>query len=83
MSNLTADQQRELSQKKIGTFFGKNDCQTCGGDGIIEEMGDGENFEYDVIAEHQCPDCQGKLKELEEEQERDHRQILKENNCLA
>jgi len=82
MSNLTADQQRELSQKKVGTFFGK-ECETCGGDGIIEEMGDGDNFEYDVIAEHPCPECQGKLKDLEEEQDRDHKQILKENNCLA
>ena len=83
MSNLTADQQRELSQKKVGTFFGKNECQTCGGDGIIEEMGDGENFEYDVIAEHPCPECQGRAKELEEEQDQDYIKILKENNSLA
>ncbi len=25
MSNLTADQKRTLSEKKIGTYFGKND----------------------------------------------------------
>lgn len=33
----------------------KEKCELCGGDGFIEEMGDGENFEYDVIAEHPCP----------------------------
>jgi len=33
----------------------KEKCDLCGGDGIIEEYGDGENFEYDVIAEHPCP----------------------------
>ncbi len=32
-------------------------CETCGGDGFIEEMGDGDNFEYDVIATHPCPQC--------------------------
>jgi hypothetical protein len=30
-------------------------CEFCGGDGFIEEYGDGDNFEYDVIAEHPCP----------------------------
>lgn len=34
-------------------------CETCGGDGFIEIMGDGENFEWDVIDTKPCPNCSG------------------------
>lgn len=29
-------------------------CIHCGGTGVIEVMGDGPNFEWDVIAEKPC-----------------------------
>lgn len=32
-------------------------CPTCDGDGVIEIMGDGANFEWDVIAYKPCPYC--------------------------
>ena len=32
-------------------------CELCNGDGYIEELGDGANFEVDVIATHPCPEC--------------------------
>lgn len=32
-------------------------CRTCNDKGYIEEMGDGENFEWDVIGTKPCPDC--------------------------
>jgi hypothetical protein len=33
-------------------------CEKCGGDGYIEIMGDGENFEWDVIGTKPCSECQ-------------------------
>ena len=33
------------------------DCETCGGIGYLEVLGDGDNFEVDVIATKPCPDC--------------------------
>lgn len=35
-----------------------DDCETCGGEGVIEVMGDGDNFEWDVIGYKPCPDCE-------------------------
>jgi len=32
-------------------------CEKCGGEGVIEILGDGENFECDVIGHKPCPDC--------------------------
>ena len=32
-------------------------CESCDGDGFIEVMGDGDNFEYDVIGTKPCPEC--------------------------
>lgn len=32
-------------------------CETCGGEGYIEELGDGDHFEVDVIGHKKCPDC--------------------------
>tara|TARA_R110000868_G_scaffold160448_3_gene390072 strand:+ start:2508 stop:2651 length:144 start_codon:yes stop_codon:yes gene_type:complete len=32
-------------------------CERCDGDGYIEIMGDGENFECDVVDTKPCPDC--------------------------
>lgn len=32
-------------------------CERCGGDGYIEIMGDGENFEWDVVDTKPCPEC--------------------------
>lgn len=32
-------------------------CERCDGDGYIEIMGDGDNFECDVIGHKACPDC--------------------------
>jgi len=34
-----------------------NQCENCNGDGFVEIMGDGDNFEYDVIGTKPCPDC--------------------------
>lgn len=33
------------------------ECDTCNDDGYVEIMGDGDNFEYDVIGTKPCPDC--------------------------
>ena len=35
----------------------EDQCEECGGDGIIEIMGDGENFENDVVDTKPCPEC--------------------------
>jgi hypothetical protein len=43
------------STEMITDNFKEEICEVCGGDGFIEEYGDGDNFEYDVIAEHPCP----------------------------
>lgn len=32
-------------------------CEKCGGDGYIEIMGDGDNFECDVIGHKPCSEC--------------------------
>lgn len=32
-------------------------CESCNGDGFIEIMGDGDNFECDVIGTKPCPEC--------------------------
>lgn len=34
-------------------------CRTCDGVGYIEELGNGDNFEVDVIGTKPCPDCRG------------------------
>ena len=33
------------------------DCEYCGGTGQIEIMGDGPNFEVDVVGYKQCEEC--------------------------
>ena len=33
------------------------ECNTCQDDGQIEVIGDGDNFECDVIGYKPCPDC--------------------------
>jgi hypothetical protein len=33
-------------------------CAKCDGTGYIEIMGDGENFEWDVIGTKPCSECQ-------------------------
>jgi hypothetical protein len=33
------------------------ECDTCNDDGYVEIMGDGGNFECDVIGTKPCPDC--------------------------
>lgn len=32
-------------------------CERCKGEGLIEIIGDGENFECDVIGYKKCPSC--------------------------
>lgn len=32
-------------------------CDLCNGEGLIEIMGDGVNFEWDVIGTKPCPHC--------------------------
>lgn len=32
-------------------------CEKCGDDGVIEILGDGDNFECDVIGYKNCPVC--------------------------
>lgn len=32
-------------------------CEECNGEGFVEEMGDGENFENDVIGTRNCSTC--------------------------
>ncbi len=32
-----------------------DDCEICDGTGWIEDMGDGDNFEWDVIGYRRCP----------------------------
>ena len=65
MSNLTADQKRELSKKKIGTYFGKEEkssccnarmiggvqCEACGADGrrICKICGDKLDDNDDLV----------------------------------
>ena len=44
----------EIEDKEIETMY---DCDMCQDDGYIEEMGDGENFEWDVIGHKKCPKC--------------------------
>lgn len=34
-----------------------NTCELCNGDGYIEIIGDGDNFECDVIGHKDCPEC--------------------------
>ena len=34
-------------------------CTLCDGTGRIEVMGDGANFEWDVIGHRECSDCDG------------------------
>jgi hypothetical protein len=34
-----------------------DECETCGGSGMIEELGDGDHFEVDVIGHKRCPEC--------------------------
>ncbi len=33
------------------------DCDLCDGTGEVEIMGDGDNFEYDVVDRKPCPKC--------------------------
>lgn len=40
-----------------GTGMVEDKCEKCGGSGVIEILGDGENFECDVIGHKPCPDC--------------------------
>lgn len=35
----------------------EEECSYCNGDGFIEIMGDGDNFECDVIGTKPCPEC--------------------------
>lgn len=35
----------------------KPDCETCNDEHCIEVLGDGDNFEVDVIGYKPCPDC--------------------------
>jgi hypothetical protein len=32
-------------------------CEVCDGDGVIEIMGEGSNFEWDVVGHKPCPEC--------------------------
>lgn len=34
-------------------------CEKCSGTGVIEIMGDGANFEWDVIDTKPCGECGG------------------------
>lgn len=34
-----------------------NECEICNGDGYIEKIGDGDNFECDVVGIKRCPEC--------------------------
>lgn len=38
-------------------FDRQESCLVCEGDGFVEEYGDGEHFEWDVIGMHPCPGC--------------------------
>lgn len=33
------------------------DCETCEDTGQVDIIGDGDNFEVDVIGHKRCPDC--------------------------
>lgn len=37
--------------------YEQNPCTSCIGSGSKEEMGDGDNFENDVIDHRDCPEC--------------------------
>jgi len=37
--------------------FEEISCGSCNDTGVIEIMGDGENFEVDVIGKKPCPEC--------------------------
>lgn len=45
-------------------------CTDCDGTGVIEILGDGDNFEVDVIGEKVCRKCDG-LGEVEDDQSPD------------
>lgn len=34
-------------------------CERCNGEGKVEKIGDGENFECDVVGTKPCPECSG------------------------
>lgn len=44
-------------EKAKNQFERQENCLVCEGEGLIEEYGDGENFEWDVIGTHPCPGC--------------------------
>lgn len=33
------------------------ECDNCNDEGFVEEMGDGDNFECDVVGVKRCPEC--------------------------
>lgn len=35
----------------------KFDCKTCRDERVVEVLGDGDNFEVDVVGYKPCPDC--------------------------
>lgn len=35
----------------------EDNCEECGGDGFVEIMGDGPNFEWDVVGTRPCSEC--------------------------
>lgn len=37
--------------------YDEKPCEYCNGDGYIEIIGDGDNFECDVIGHKDCPHC--------------------------
>ena len=39
-------------------------CEECNDSGYIEIMGDGENFEWDVVGTQRCPECNNQEDEL-------------------
>ena len=53
MKNIQDLQLNQVANK----MFEATECETCNGDGYVEEMGDGANFEWDVIGTKPCPDC--------------------------
>ena len=54
MKNIQDLQLNQVANK----MFEATECETCNGDGYIEIMGDGANFEWDCIGTKPCPDCQ-------------------------
>lgn len=53
---IGTDKQWDKTEKEIDRHENPV-CEECGGSGMIEVLGDGDNFEVDVIGHKKCSNC--------------------------